>query len=69
MRWGYGFNVKRMGVGVTGRGVEAQPGTGDPRVSVVALEAASDTSELHVHVKEVALQGFGSFVKDHYLIP
>ena len=27
---GYGFNVERMGVGVSRRGVEAQPGTGDP---------------------------------------
>ena len=58
-----------MGVGVSRRGVEAQPGAGDPRVSLVALEAASDTSELHVHVEEVALQWFGGFVKGHYLIP
>ena len=47
---GYGFDVEGMGVSVSRGGVEAQPGAGDPRVSLVALEAASDTGELHVHV-------------------
>ncbi len=47
---GNGFDIKRLGVGVDRRGVETQPGTGDLGVHLVALEASSDTSELHVHL-------------------
>ncbi len=52
-----------------GGGVEAQPGTRDLGVCLVALEASSDTSELHVHLQEVALQRFSSFVKGNNLFP
>ncbi len=50
MRGGNRFDVEGVGVGVGWRGVEAQPGTRDLCVCLIALEASSDTSELHVYL-------------------
>ncbi len=69
MRGGDRFDIEGVGVGVGRRGVEMQPGTGDPGVRLVALEMSSDTSELHVHLQEAVLQGFSCFVKGNNLFP
>ncbi len=63
------FNVKGVCVGMGRRGVEVQPGTRDFGVHLVALEALSDTGELHVYLQEAALQRFSSFVKGNNLFP
>ncbi len=69
MRGGNGFDIEGVGVGVGRRGMEVQPSTRDLCVCLIALEASSSTSELHIYLQEMVLQRFSGLVEGNDLFP